>query len=77
MLNRLCYLVHYRHDGAMRKIKRLENINIYYISTKNRYITLYVDKENEKQFRADLKKIKGIRFVEQSLLDQPEVSINL
>lgn len=77
MLNRLCYIVHYRHDGAMKKVKKMENVDVYYISTKNRYITLYIDKENEKKFKVDLKKIKGIRFFEQSLLDQAEISIKL
>ena len=77
MLNRLCYIVHYSHNGAVRRIKKMENIDIYYISSKNKYITLYVDKENEKKFKIDLKKIRGVRFFEKSLLDQAEISIKL
>ncbi len=77
MLNRICYIVHYRHDGAMKKVKKLENVDVYYVSTKNRYMTLYVDKEQENKFKGELKKIKGIKFVEQSLLDQVPISIEL
>lgn len=77
MLNRLCYIVHFRHGGALKKIKKLPDVDIYYVSTKNKYVTLYTDKELEKKFKAELKKIKGIRFVEPSLLDQAEISIKV
>jgi uncharacterized protein YlbG (UPF0298 family) len=77
LLNRLCYIVYFRHRGALRKIKRIKVVDVYYISNKNKYLTLYVDNDQEKAFIAELKKIKGVRSFEQSLLDTPEINIDL
>lgn len=77
VLNRECYLVYYRHTGALKKIKKVSEISIYYISEKSKYITIYFDKADEKAVRQILAKIKGIRSFERSLLDRPEINISL
>lgn len=77
MLNRECYLVYYRHNGALRRLKKLKNIQIYYISEKSKYATIYFDKQDEKEIKQILSKMRGIRQFEPSLLDKPEINIPL
>ena len=77
MLNRECYLVYYRHNGALRRLKKVDNIQIYYISEKSKYVTIYFDKKDEKQVINTIRKIRGIRHLEPSLLDKPDIHIPL
>ena len=75
MLNRECYLVYYRHNGVLKRLKKVDLIQIYYISEKSKYTTIYFDKKDEKEVRQILSKMRGVRQFEPSLLDKPEISI--
>lgn len=77
MLQRVCYLVYFRHNGALKNLKKIEEIEIYYVSERSKYATIYFDKKDEKKVLSALKKTKGIRQFEPSLLDQPEINIPL
>ncbi|MGI6360189.1 MAG: DUF2129 domain-containing protein [Acholeplasmatales bacterium] len=77
MLQRECYIVYYRHNGALKNLKKIEDIEIYYVSERFKYATIYFDKKDEKKILGTLKKTKGIRQFEPSLLDKPEINIPL
>jgi len=74
-LDRISYLVYFRHKSDIKKIKKIENIDIYYTSLKSKYLTIYLDKVNEKQVKQALSKTKGVKAFEPSLLDRPEINI--
>ncbi|MDD2259523.1 MAG: DUF2129 domain-containing protein [Acholeplasmataceae bacterium] len=74
-LDRISYLVYFRHKSDIKKIKKIENIDIYYTSLKSKYLTVYLDKVNEKQVKQALSKTKGVKSFEPSLLDRPEINI--
>ena len=50
MLERECYLVYYRHNGALKNLKKIEEIEIYYISERFKYATIYFDKRMKRKF---------------------------
>lgn len=74
-LDRISYLVYFRHKSDIKKINKIENIDIYYTSLKSKYLTVYLDKVNEKQVKQALSKTKGVKYFEPSLLDRPEINI--
>lgn len=76
-LDRISYLVYFRHKSDIKKIKKIENIDIYYTSLQSKYLTIYLDKANEKQVKNALSKTKGVKSFEPSLLDRPQINIEL
>lgn len=56
---------------------KIEGIDVYYVSEKSKYVTVYIDKLEEKRIKAALTKIRGVRNFEESLLDKAMVNINL
>lgn len=76
-LNRLCYIIYFKHKNVLKKIMKIDGIDVYYTSEKSKYVTVYIDKSEEKRIKAALTKIRGVRSFEESLLDKAKVNINL
>lgn len=76
-VDRECYIITYRFKNVIRRIRKVEGLDIYYSSRKSRYVTAYVDKTDSKRIIEEVQKIRGVQTIEKTKLDQAEVNINL
>ncbi len=72
-----CYLIYYRQKKDLKRIKQIVGLDIYYISQRAKYLTVYLDKKDERRIKNELRKLKGVRSFEPSLLNQPSFNASL
>ncbi len=77
VLNRECYIITYRFKNAIKRIRKVEGLDIYYSSKRSRYVTAYIDQADVNRVVDEVKKIRGVQTVEKTKLDQAEININL
>ncbi|NLN50629.1 MAG: YlbG family protein [Acholeplasmataceae bacterium] len=77
VIKRECYLIYYRQRRALKRIRKIKGLDIFYVSKRFNYLTVYLDKSEEKRIINELKQMRGIRSFEKSLLDQPEINLDL
>lgn len=71
-VDRISYIVYVKNQEISKKIAELD-VNIVYKSAKQKYVTIYFDRQKEKEIRVALEKMKGVSRFEKSLLQAQEV----
>jgi len=75
MIKRKGIVVYFRSNNVIKKISKFD-IHITYVNRLGKYLTGYVDEERFDEIKRELKKIKQIKFVEQSKIDMEAFSFS-
>lgn len=76
-IKRECYIITYKFKKAYKNISKIEGLEIFYSSKKQRYITAYFDTVDKERILKALKDVNGIGSFEPSLLDQTSMNVAL
>lgn len=74
MLKRKSLIVYFRNPKVLRKIEKIGEIKYY--TKKKKYAIIYANEEEIELKKEELQKLKLVRRVEESLLDNEEYQIN-
>ena len=67
MVERTCLVIRYDNRKAVKEVEKI--IDITYISSKQKYMIAYCDRNKEKEISKEIKKINGIKAVSESKVD--------
>lgn len=70
------YIVYYRNKQVLKKLNTMP-INISYVSEKMNYAIFYGDKDKEKNYLSNLKKVKGFLKLEQQPIFNEELNFDV
>jgi uncharacterized protein YlbG (UPF0298 family) len=76
MVKRKGIVVYFRSNKVLKKLSNYD-INITYINKLGKYLTGYVDDDKYDVIKQDLKKIKQIKYVDQSKVDMDDLSFEV
>ena len=71
-VNRISYIVYVKNNEVAKRIEQLD-VNIIYRSAKQKYVTIYFDRDKEKEIKVALEKMKGVIKYEKSLLEAQDI----
>lgn len=71
-IDRISYIVYYKNKEAIKKVEQLD-VNVTYNSTRLKFLTIYFDRDNEKDIKRKLEQMKGIIRYEPSLLENQKI----
>ena len=74
MLKRKSLIVHFRNPKVLRQVEKFGEIK--YFTKKKKYAVIYVNEEELEEKKKELKNLKLVRKVEESLFDTDEYQIN-
>lgn len=73
MIKRKGIVVYFRSNKVLKKLSKFD-INITYINKLGKYLTGYVDEIKYEDIKQELKKLKQIKYVDQSKVDMEDFS---
>lgn len=73
MVKRKGIVVYFRSNKVLKKLSKFD-INITYINKLGKYLTGYVDEIKYEDIKLELKKLKQIKYVDQSKVDMEDLS---
>lgn len=68
MINRHAIVVYYRFPKLVKTLKKMGNLT--YFNRKRNYAILYVDAESKDSIIQSIKGLKGVKYVDESYLDE-------
>jgi uncharacterized protein YlbG (UPF0298 family) len=74
MLNRKSLIIYFKNPKAIKQIARVADIK--YFNKKRKYAIIYVDIEEQEKVTNELKLIKLVRRVEESLFENDEYQLD-
>lgn len=74
MLKRKGLIVYFRNPKVLKQIEKISEIKYY--TKKKKYAIIYVNEENVESKKEELKKLKLVRKIEESLLENEEYQLD-
>lgn len=72
VVDRMAYIVYFQGRDVIKKINSMP-VNIAYVSKKNNYLVFYGDNNKVSNYEKQLKKMRGFKKIEPSLLYNEEI----
>lgn len=69
---RVAYIVSYNNKAILKRLEKMP-VSVSYVSVPNRQVLIYMDKRFAKDIENQLKKTKGFKAMEESVLFQEDV----
>lgn len=76
VVERMGFIVYYRNKQVLKRLNTLP-VNVSYISNKMNYAIFYGDKNKEKNYFNNLRKVKGFQKLEQQLIFNEELNFDV
>lgn len=74
MLKRSSLIVYFRNPKALKRIEKIAEI--MYFTKKKKYAVIYVTEEEKEEKINELREIKLVRKIEESMLDNEEYQLD-